>query len=56
MINHYLLNPVVRITRGIDNYLKYRRPFDVPLEVRDEVFSLREAVRSLIKKVPANPQ
>lgn len=54
MINHYLINPVVRITRGIDNFLKYRRPFNVPLEVQDEVFALREAVRSLIKKMSTN--
>ena len=55
MINLYLINPVRRITKGINDFIKYRRAFDVPLEAQDEVHALREAVKSLIKKTPLPP-
>lgn len=48
MISYYLLNPIGRITKGIKNFTRYRRPYEVTIETKDEMFELNEAVKDLI--------
>lgn len=48
MISYYLLSPIKRITKGIQNFTKYRRQYDVTIETRDEMFELNESVKDLI--------
>lgn len=48
MISYYLLSPIKRITKGIKNFTKYRRQYEVTIETRDEMFELNESVKDLI--------
>jgi len=56
-IIHYFVAPIIRITRGVDDFVKLKIPFDVPVETKDEIVKLRDAINSLIslvKKVQNN--
>lgn len=48
MISYYIIKPIIKMTESINNYIKYKRPFEVNVETKDEVFRLREAIKSLI--------
>lgn len=48
MINYYLILPIIKITKGINDNIKYKRSFDITLDTKDEVFNLKEAVKNLI--------
>lgn len=48
MINYYLTKPIVRITKGINDYIKYKRTFEITLDTKDEVNELKESVKNLI--------
>ena len=48
LLHHYFVSPVIRLTKGINDYVKFRKPFDVPLESKDELHSLKESIVSLI--------
>lgn len=48
LIHHYFVEPILRLTKGINDYVKYRKPFDVILETKDEFHSLKESIVSLI--------
>lgn len=50
MINYYLIKPVTRITKGINDHIKYKRPFDITLDTKDEVNELKEAVKNMINQ------
>jgi methyl-accepting chemotaxis protein len=47
-VNYYLVGPIIRITRGIQGYLEYNKPFDVKIETDDEIRSLSDAIRKAV--------
>ena len=50
-IDHYLLSPIVKISKGIKNLLEQRRPFEVEIETDDEVAELASAITTLVSKM-----
>jgi hypothetical protein len=48
LVHHYFVSPVLRLTKGINDYVKYRKAFDVQLETKDELYSLKESIVNLI--------
>jgi hypothetical protein len=48
LIHHYFVAPIIRLTKGINDYVKYNKAFDVQLETRDELWKLKESISSLI--------
>ncbi len=48
LVHHYFVDPIIRLTKGINDYVKYRKPFEVPLETKDELYSLKESIANLI--------
>lgn len=47
MISYYFVKPVTRITKGINDFIKFKRPFEVAVDTKDEINELKEAVRNL---------
>lgn len=48
LIHHYFVSPIIALTKGINDYVKYRKPFKVTLETKDELWSLKESIFNLI--------
>lgn len=48
MITYYMVKPIIRITDSINHFVKFKRPFEVTVETKDEIYRLREAVKNLI--------
>ncbi len=48
LVHHYFVSPIIRLTKGINDYVRFRKPFDVPLETKDEFHSLKESIVNLI--------
>ncbi len=48
LIDLYYIRPVLKITKGLDDYLSQKIPFNVKMEGKDEVFKLKEQIESLI--------
>jgi hypothetical protein len=48
LVHHYFVSPIIRLTKGINDFVKYKKPFDVHLEAKDELMSLRESIINLI--------
>jgi hypothetical protein len=51
LVHYYFVKPIIRLTKGINDFVKYRKTFDVPIENKDELLSLRESIVSLISIV-----
>ncbi len=49
-INHYFVNPILRIINGIENYTKFKTPFNVEIETRDELLQLKNAIQNFLLK------
>ncbi|MBN1989850.1 MAG: hypothetical protein JW783_10675 [Bacteroidales bacterium] len=47
-INHYIISPILRLTKGVNDYVRFRKPLDVSLETKDELYSLKESIVNLI--------
>jgi len=50
-VNLYIVNPIVRITRGVRLFIKEGSDFDVHMETRDELSDLAESIQTLIVRV-----
>lgn len=48
MISYYMIKPIIRITKSINDFVKYKKPFDVTVETKDELNDLKESVKNLI--------
>ena len=48
LIDLYYINPVLKITKGLGNYLNLKVPFNVKVEGCDEVCRLKEYINELI--------
>ena len=51
-----MLKPIIRITKSINDFVKFKKPFDVHIETKDEMNELKEAVKNLttIKSLQKN--
>jgi methyl-accepting chemotaxis protein len=48
LVNHYFVSPIIKLTKGINDYVKFHKPFDVPLETRDEIYKLKTSIKEMI--------
>ncbi len=48
LVNHYFVSPIIKLTKGINDYVKFQKPFDVQMETKDELSSLRDSIVNLI--------
>ena len=46
-VNYYAVNPIVRITRGVKQFVERRLPFEVAIETKDELADLASAIKTL---------
>lgn len=51
MIDTYFINPVTKITSALKNYLTHNTPFDVTVEGKDEVYTLKTYINQLINTI-----
>jgi hypothetical protein len=51
-LNYYIVNPIIKITRGIREYKMNKKPFDVSVETRDEIYDLVNSITDLCEYVP----
>ena len=47
-LNHYLINPLLKISRGIKGYLSLNKNYDVRIESNDEIAELNDRVKDII--------
>lgn len=47
-LNHYLINPILKITRGIKGYLSFNKKYEVKIESNDELAELNDSVNDII--------
>ena len=50
----YCINPILRINKGLGDFLTFRIPFAVKGELKDEVAELKEKIDTLVKTVKQN--
>jgi len=50
LVNHFFVNPLIRIHDRADDSLKYGRPFDVNIQTNDELKKLAEVIKKLTNK------
>lgn len=50
-VNYYMVSPILKISRGIEEFAKSGKPFDVRVETNDEIEELASAVYSLSSQV-----
>ena len=53
LIDAYYITPIIRITKGLRNFLLMRVPFSVEITGRDEVFMLKEYIEQLLLRLKA---
>ncbi|MDD3891184.1 MAG: MCP four helix bundle domain-containing protein [Bacteroidales bacterium] len=56
LVHHYFVSPIIRLTKGINDFVKFRKPFDVVIETKDELFSLKESTVNLISPLHRSPK
>lgn len=47
-IHHYLTEPIIQITRGVEDFNEYGKDFKVEIETNDELRRLAEAITNLL--------
>jgi len=50
-VNHYMVDPIRRMARGIEEYMDREKTFDVTVETKDEIGDLSSAIRSLCSRL-----
>lgn len=50
-IDHYLISPILKITKGLKNLLDQKRPFEVEIETDDEISELASTITTLVSKM-----
>jgi len=53
LIEVYYITPIIRMTKGLKNFLLMRVPFTVEVTGRDEVFMLKEYIEQLLLRLKA---
>ena len=46
-INHYVVNPILRLNRGIRNHLDDHKPLEIEVETHDEIRELSNLILTL---------
>lgn len=46
-INYYLVNPIINLTKGIQNCIRTRQPLNVKIETNDELYELASSIQDL---------
>jgi methyl-accepting chemotaxis protein len=46
-VNYYFINPVIRITKGIQKHLDNKMPFNVEIYTKDEISDLADSINKL---------
>lgn len=49
-MNHYFVQPILRINRSLGDYIMYKKPFDGEILCRDEIAMLRDRIAQLVGK------
>jgi methyl-accepting chemotaxis protein len=52
-VNYYMVSPLIKITRGIEEFAKSGKSFDVRVETNDEIADLASTVSALSSQVRA---
>ena len=47
-VSYTHLNPIIRMNKGLGDYLSFRVPFAVKADCKDEVLELKEKIETLI--------
>ena len=47
-LNYYLINPLLKVTRGIQGHRRFNKPYNVTLDTVDEISELNENVKDII--------
>jgi HAMP domain-containing protein len=49
-INHYFVSPIIKISKGVNDYSAYGIPFKVDIETNDELLDLKSSVENMVNK------
>jgi HAMP domain-containing protein len=49
-INYYFVSPIIKISKGINDYSAYGIPFKVNIETNDELMDLKNSVENMVNK------
>ena len=49
-INYYFVSPIIKISKGVNDYVAYGIPFKVNIETNDELLELKDSVENLVNK------
>ncbi|MDD2294196.1 MAG: methyl-accepting chemotaxis protein, partial [Bacteroidales bacterium] len=47
-MNYYLINPILKITKGIKDYRQFDKSYDVDLDTDDELADLNHSVKDVV--------
>jgi HAMP domain-containing protein len=50
-VNLYVVNPIIKITKGIRKFIETREPVDIEVETKDELSDLVSSVQDLIARL-----
>jgi methyl-accepting chemotaxis protein len=50
-INLYVVTPILKMTRGIRDFLDYNKPFRLEVDTRDEIMELANSINNLINNI-----
>jgi HAMP domain-containing protein len=49
-INYYFVSPIIKISKGVNDYSAYGIPFKVNIETNDELLDLKDSVENMVNK------
>ena len=47
LVNHFMVKPIIKITKGIQGVIKSKAPFNIEVETKDEINDLASAIEKL---------
>lgn len=53
-VNHYMISPIVRITKKVKSFVDQNLPFNVEIETKDELFDLASSIGTLCSLAKAS--
>jgi methyl-accepting chemotaxis protein len=56
LVNHFMVKPILKITEGIQNFMKNRVPFKIEVETKDEIKDLASALSRLSDNLLQNEE
>jgi len=49
-IHYYVISPITRMIKGVNDYNDYKKPFSIEIETKDEIYDLANAIKTLFVK------